>query len=77
MNTTYVTLTEVNQYLAICHVTEAQLCVLGFTTTSIKDLKAEDFTEQQWRSYRNARLYKRSALPKIRAALAIDLTTVK
>ena len=76
MNTTYVTLTELNQYLAICHVTEAQLCTLGFTTTSTKDLKADDFSEQQWRKYRNARLYKREDLPKIRAALAIDLTTV-
>lgn len=46
----------------------------GFTRRTPKPLKKEDFPDAVWRKYRAAKLYLRTQVPEVKAALARELT---
>lgn len=73
MHDKYLTLAELNDLLSTCSVNSAQLEGLGFFPFDKSALKAEMFSEQTWRKYRNAKLYLKAQLPDIRAAIGASM----
>ncbi|WP_174864127.1 hypothetical protein [Comamonas jiangduensis] len=74
MHEELITLTELNETLKdTCSVNAAQLQNHGFTAMTAADIDKDSCTDAQWRKYRNARLYKRTDVPAIRAAIAKSL----
>lgn len=70
MNTTYMTLAEINKQLACCTVTAVHLEELGFKPVDTTQLDKERFSPEQWRKFRAAKLYEREKMPEIRAKLS-------
>lgn len=74
MHTQLLNLKELNSQLQVCSVDADKLARLGFHPQDTKALKKEHFPDEVWRKYRAAKLYLRSQLPEIKAALARELT---
>ena len=73
MQDKFMTLAELNELLGTCSVNAAQLEALCFFAHDKRVLKAEMFDEATWRKYRNAKLYLKSSLPDIRAAIGASM----
>ena len=73
MHDKFITLAELNELLSTCSVNSAQLEGLGFFPFDKSALKAEMFSEQTWRKYRNAKLYLKDQLSDIRAAIGASM----
>ena len=73
MYNNFITLAELNELLGTCSVNSAQLEELGFFPFDKSVLKADMFSENAWRKYRNAKLYQTSQLADIRATIGASM----
>ena len=74
----YLNLGQVAEAVSAVGVNEQQLQNLGFAATSVNQLKAGGMTvsDEDAKRLRQARLYKKEAVPHIRAAIAQKMFTL-